>query len=101
MKRLGEMLHYLKAGIDIVGIAIPNSMHIGEVFRKSGTKHVLCFTSDPKITSDNPEKEDDLIQPRLNYIFLFCTEFYGLLGDGKSVKDAFNIAKADMNNKED
>ena len=91
------------AGIDVVGIAIPNSLHIGEVFMKKGIKHVLCFNSDPdsSVTFKNPEQEDDLIQPRLNYIFLFCTEFYGLLADGSSVKNAFTRAKADMDNKVD
>ena len=37
----------------------------------------------------------------MNYIFLFCIEFYGLLADGKSVKEAFTIAKAGMENKVD
>ena len=38
----------------------------------------------------------DLIKPRLNYIQVFCIEFYGLLADGMPVNEAFTKAREDM-----
>lgn len=42
-RKFGNLMYNLSDRIDLVGIAIPNSRHIGEVFLTKGVKHVLCF----------------------------------------------------------
>lgn len=43
MRKLSQLIYNLSDRIDLIGIAIPNSRHIGEVFLAKGVKHVLCF----------------------------------------------------------
>ena len=40
-----------------------------------------------------------MIKPRLNYIQVFCIEFYGSLADGMTVNEAFSKAREDMKDK--
>lgn len=71
MNQLADMLVNAQAQtIELVGVAIPNSQHIGEVLLQKGIKHVLCFSSKAAQNAQEHqlEKEYDLIQPRLNYI---------------------------------
>lgn len=55
------MINSLTNRVDVVGVAIPASVHIGEVFQRKGAKHVLCFASNPKISQRLAEEEDELI----------------------------------------
>ena len=47
MKQYSDMLrqYQVASNIEVVGIAIPQSLDIGEVFKQRGVKHVLCFTT--------------------------------------------------------
>ena len=93
-KQLSDMIENIGVNrIELISVAIPKSVSIGEVFRRKGTKHVLCFDSVAETRKMGEDELDDLIQPRLNLVFIFCTEFYGLLVDGLSVKEAFKEAK--------
>ena len=44
MQKLTYLMDKLERKIDVVGIAVPNSQLIGQVFVGKGFKHVLCFS---------------------------------------------------------
>lgn len=73
---------------DVVGIALPKSVKIGEVFRSLKVKHVLCFDEkDPYLTprEDPKQMEEDVAQYRFNFIYNFCWQFYTGLANEMTV----------------
>ena len=69
-------------------------MQIGQVFIECKAKHVLCFDTINEEPHKSLDEENAFIQPRMNYIFQFCIEFYGQLAEGQTVEEAFKNAMA-------
>jgi hypothetical protein len=85
----------------VAGIALPHSVNLGQVFKRSQVKHVLCFDdANPNVTPGQYEKEDldDLVRFQFNYIYCFCVEFYTNIANQMSVIASFNAANEWINN---
>ena len=87
--------------VDVIGIALPKSVKLGQVFKSLQVKHVLCFDQE----NDNEEvtpgefdtaeavDRDDLVRFQFNFIYNFCVQFYSGLVKEKTVIQAFRGAE--------
>lgn len=80
-----------KLGVDVVVLAIPNSLKLAEVFVSLGVPHIIAFNFDE--SSDKIKFMRDVKQVPLifNMIYSFSQKFYLSLIDECTVEEAYKI----------
>lgn len=83
--------------VEVVGIALPLSVSIAQVFKNLKVKHILCFDTlheERVLIEKPPELQEDAIERfKFNYIYEFCVRFYSGLVHEKTVIQAFTDAE--------
>lgn len=85
--------------IDVVVLAIPDSMKIGKIFERLGVPHVLVFELEQTSEAEPDYDEATLMPFRFNWIYTFSIAFYTSLVNGLTVLDSFNSALSEVNDK--
>jgi hypothetical protein len=92
--KVGNQFKNNRLPVDCVVLAMPDSVKIGQKFSEMGVKHVVAF----KLTaSPHSEIESQLMPIRYNYIYTFCQKLYIALVKQVTVREAFNLALARVN----
>jgi len=82
--------------VDVVGIALPQSVKVGRVFKNLQVKHVLCFdeaNASQSVGKYDKEELASIVRFKFNFIYNFCVHFYKKLINCSSVIDAFRKAE--------